>query len=88
MATGIACETCPNFVADATAANKSGNCRANPPLPVLAPQVDTLGRQAIVIRGLWPPVGVADWCAKHPMFGISDAMPIDGRLSRDHQGEA
>lgn len=84
---GIACASCPFY---RSTNEKTGHCRYNPPHPFLVPgPPHTLsGQPQIVVQGAWVPVGANDYCGRHPMFGVSTAMPIDRRLAVGADGEA
>lgn len=61
------CATCPFY---RPVQPTQGECRANPPTPFLFPgPPDLRGQPQAVSRGFWAPVGLADYCGKHPRFG-------------------
>ena len=82
--TGVACATCPFFVA---VDEKTGYCHRRPPQPFLVPGPPSPisnGQPRVGLQAVWTPVGIADWCGEHPMFGITAL--VDKRLAAEAEG--
>ncbi len=87
MTTNVNCSTCGFFV---RVNSEAGHCHANPPHPFLVPA--PAGRIAVgnqpnfVVQGVWPPVGVNDWCARHVL--ATRPQPVNDRLAEGVEGSA
>lgn len=80
------CETCPMWV---RAGEKTGNCHAHPPVPIITPtQRKNLisGETEIVpmLTAYFPPANPDAWCGEHPLFAAT--TPIDRRLMAEVEG--
>jgi hypothetical protein len=71
---GVRCENCVYWqpmegVPTKIGQPKAGQCKRNPPMPMVTQGADALGRPAMQLQAVFPPTYSTEWCGE---FSDSD----------------